>query len=127
MNTDRLTIAEARELWRELGAADYRLAEESTNGHFLRSDRRREFDQKYGLRAVELVMFGPYPSHVAYRYASEELLRFWERHPRTTWPEFAVQAGSQARHLKRQARAADGARRTAADRAWRELSRRIAA
>ena len=54
---------------------------------------------------------------IAYKYASEELLRFWERSPRLTMAEFAVQSGVTDSRLSAAAGKAAKARQDAALRA----------
>lgn len=113
--------AEVRAQWHVYVTAEAARAAEACRGCLLRADRVDEFLTKYGYGAAEDVLFGNYPSGVAYRYASEELLGYWDEHPRTTWPEFAVSHGIRYGHYVRQAAAAPAARRTAAHRAWRSL------
>lgn len=76
---------------------EYRLAEEATNGTFLRRDREHEFGRLYGYRAVKRIMFEGGRAVVAYYFASEELVRYWEYHPRVTWAEFSLAAGDRSR------------------------------
>ena len=57
------------------------------------------------------------PASQGFYYASEELLRFWEKNPRMTFAEFAVQAGITDPRLREAAAKAPGARADAAIRA----------
>lgn len=106
---------EVRESWLLYVETEHARADEECRGVLLRSDRRHEFIRKYGTDTTFL--FGPTTSAVAYRYASEELRRYWEYRPRLTWPEFAVQSGLMYRDYLNQARRAPAARAAAALRA----------
>lgn len=64
--------------------------EQATNGNLIRRDRLAEFRQKYGSRQMDTMLEGD-PA-TAYRYASEEVRRYWDGHPRRTFAEFALEA-----------------------------------
>lgn len=68
-------------------------AETQTNGYLIRHDRREEFDRKFGTGASTAELFRGRLA-TGYRYASPELLEFWESHPRLTYYEWLVQAGA---------------------------------
>jgi hypothetical protein len=65
-------------------------AEAATNGNLVRRSALAEFNAKYG--SVDVLFSGRVD--IAYRYASEELLRWWETNPRLTLAEFKVQLGA---------------------------------
>lgn len=88
-------------------------AEKATNGNLVRRTVLAEFERKYG--SFETLFTGP--ANQGYYYASEELLRFWEKNPRLTFAEFAKQAGITDPRILEAAAKAPGARSDAAIRA----------
>ena len=116
--------AQALDAWWDFVEDEYREAEEATNGWFLRSDRRAEFVSAFGAAAVKRVMFGGGPAHVAFYFASEELLRWWAIHPRTTWAEFAWSAGVRDRTTRRAVEVAASSKLSASQRAWESMGAR---
>jgi len=91
--------------------------EEATNGNLIRKDRLAEFRQKYGSEAGAMRVMLEGDVTAAYRYASEEVRRYWEAVPRVTFAEYAVRSGLQDEVLMRQARRAGERARDAAMRA----------
>ena len=93
--------------WEDLCRIEWQRAEEATAGNLIARDRRAEFERMYGgFSATSYVMFqGGNSTHACY-WATEELLNYWERQPRTLWCQFAKQAGiatPRERQLARQA------------------------
>jgi len=88
-------------------------AEKATNGNMVRRAVMAEFQRKYG--SFEALFTGP--ANQGFYYASEELLRFWEKNPRLTFAEFAAQAGITDQRIVEAAAKAPGARADAALRA----------
>lgn len=83
-------VEEAFSRWRECRAeykdvlyAAYQRAEEETNGSLLNAEGRRA-----GIDALTLFMGN---GARAKRWASEELLEHWEKHPRITYADFERQ------------------------------------
>ncbi|MEW1672820.1 phage minor capsid protein [Streptomyces noursei] len=90
---------QVREMYREHIAAQWLEAEDALRGHLL--NRRAEAD---GIDPRSLFTG---PAHVAYARASEDLMRWWETHPRTTLAEYTEQitgvrdaAAQTARHSR---------------------------
>ncbi|WP_399088008.1 phage minor capsid protein [Streptomyces sp. BBFR2] len=77
------TREQVRELYREHIAAQWLEAEDALRGHLL--NRRAEAD------GVDPRSLFTGPAHVAYARASEDLIRWWETHPRTTLAEYTEQ------------------------------------
>jgi len=80
----------AADLWHEMKTeydaaleAHYYQAEEATNGNLVRHASRAA-----GVRALSLFSG---PVEKAYKHASEELLEFWQHHPRPTLQDFEQQ------------------------------------
>lgn len=86
--------------------------ENYTNGNLIRRDRLAEWNTKHGGRSQLDMMLEGDPV-TAFRYASEEVRRFWEGQPRYTFAEWAVQAGVQDAALEERARKAKGRLRDA--------------
>lgn len=118
---------EATEAWWAHCEQQYRQAEEATCGNLIRKDRWHEFMERYGAHAVQRIMFEGGPAAVAYRYASEELVHWWNYNPRMTANEFLYLAGIRTRTYRKCAIAAQSARETAHRRALESLeaARRI--
>lgn len=114
---------ETLDRWYEWVDQSYRAAEEECCGALLDKRGRREFEDYFGSSSVRRVLFEGGPSSVAYHFASEELVRWWERHPRLTWSEFAYSAGIRDRKTTMIARKAPEARAVSASRAWERLGR----
>lgn len=89
-------------------------AEDYCRGYLLRKDRKDEYFAKYGSDHYHLFVG---PAARAYRYASPELRRYWDEHPRKSFAEFAVEMGVREPKVCRQARAAAHARYDAMRRA----------
>lgn len=90
------TLAQAyREQYDSMVASAYAAAETGTRGHLL-NDEGKKLWLEGKLSAIELFSG---PSSKAYRYASEELQRWWGEHPppRMTFAEFKQMAQGDAR------------------------------
>jgi len=92
-------------------------AENATNGVFF---TRYEYDaqRKAGISVYDLFYGGS--AARAYRFASEELVAWWEEHPRLTMAEFAYRSGITYKWIVEQARKAPAAR----DKARRDAEHR---
>ncbi|KWW97363.1 hypothetical protein LI90_4335 (plasmid) [Carbonactinospora thermoautotrophica] len=108
-------------LWDEEVYRMHLEAEAATNGYLVRRDRLTEFTQMHG-NNTQILFTGP-ASH-AYYFASEELRRWWEEHPRITFAEFAVANGITNRTMVERARKAAEARKDAALRAEEDPEKR---
>ncbi len=113
-----------REEWWEYVEATYRRAEAECNGVLLDRRRAGEFHEMYGVGSVKEVLFNGGPAAIAYFFASEELVGWWDQNPRLTWSEFASQAGVADAATNRIARKAPGNRAAAASLAWERLRSR---
>lgn len=111
--TQKQILAEARSDYDDWVYRTRLDAEKATNGNMVRRAKLAEFERKYG--SIEALFTGP--ASQGFHYASEELLRYWEKNPRLTFSEFAVQAGIDDRRLREAAAKAPGARADAAIRA----------
>ena len=89
-----------RDEWRDEMDRQYERAEEACNGVLLNKKHLYEFRIKFGMDswAVRKILFRS-ASHIANRYASEELLRYWETHPKTTFEQWAYHAGFRHKFL----------------------------
>lgn len=105
-------IDTVRDEWWDIVYDRMEKAEAACNGFLFRKDRRHELD---GLATTPMHgMFLWWNAETAYYFASEELRRWWDDNPRTTFAEYAVQRGCGGRSLYKQAQAAVLARSSAA-------------
>lgn len=77
------TRAQIREMYREHVWAQYLAAEDATNGYLL--------NRKARAAGVDPATLFTGPAHVAYARASEDLIRWWQDHPRLTLAEYTEQ------------------------------------
>ncbi|MFD7103105.1 phage minor capsid protein [Streptomyces celluloflavus] len=77
------TREQIREMYREHVWAQYMAAEDATNGYLL--------NRKARAVGVDPASLFTGPAHVAYSRASEDLIRWWQDHPRTTLAEYTEQ------------------------------------
>jgi hypothetical protein len=77
------TREQIREMYREHVYAQLLAAEDATNGYLL--------NRKAQAAGVDPVTLFSGPAHIAYARASEDLIRWWQDHPRLTLTEYTEQ------------------------------------
>ncbi|MFI5686779.1 phage minor capsid protein [Streptomyces sp. NPDC051636] len=77
------TRTQIREMYREHVWAQYLAAEDATNGYLL--------NRKARAAGVDPATLFTGPAHIAYARASEDLIRWWQDHPRLTLAEYTEQ------------------------------------
>lgn len=82
-----------RDEWRDHQLACLARAEHDTRGQLLNSRHRDEFGRLFGFGTSGLHRLFRQPKKVRHRYASPELIGWWERHGHLTFEQFAYQAG----------------------------------
>lgn len=102
------TVDKLRKAYEEHTYLQFLDAENETNGYLL---NRRAHEENARRKARKELEIDPYdlfsgPAHVANAYASEELLRYWAKHPRMSFAEYQLNVTGQARAGRQMALAA---------------------
>lgn len=104
-----------RDEWRDLVEVQMRQAEEACHGVLLNREHLWEFRSRFGVSqaTVQRMLFRS-AAHIAERYASEELLRWWAYNPRVTFEQYAWNAGFRHKFLRQ----ANRRRNLSGSRSW---------